>query len=209
MERLSYVINSTRTYWRITLPPLFRCIPPEWKSKFIVVISDYKRARIRDICGFECHFTTDHSFGWSAVNEVIRLPQRSKYYFFITDTSKIGDSFFELTNYHEGNDDYEFICAKDGGQDGLGAWNYDFLMAHTEEIKSMLNCDKEKEVASEYLLFGKVNKLGRYRNAEKCKKLGYFDTYETGTKRLHWYYVSVDLIKYKANWGLPERVLVP
>ena len=197
MVNIGYLITSTQSYYKITLPLLFSTIPQEQRGKFMVVVSNAPEDKIETSEGFEFHFIKDWHLAWSGVIELLKFPPKYKYYFGMPCTCKLGPDFF---NSVEGFDDQDWDCIRaSNGIDSLGTYSFQYFLSQKDWIEAM-GCSKTEEVKNETRLMYNAKKYTCYSSTWNVEK-GYDDIYKTGTTRQIVHYPGVDLYKFKANWG--------
>lgn len=197
----------------VIVPSLISCgiIPTD-----IIVVEGGNELReyTKNKYGIQYIKTNHNSFDYTAFIDIVENTIETDFIFNIHDTCKVGMQFLNLVNkanfsllktalYHN---------TYNGASMAMGLINYQYLMLHKQLIQSFKNIDyssqglkqaKYKAVTIEDKLFWELKDVecGKFAQGLDRKEIGTESPYQTGTPRLVEYYETLDLYKYKANWG--------
>jgi hypothetical protein len=130
----------------------------------------------------------------------------NEYYFYLHDTCKVGNTFYEKLKLIETNN-ISSIRLKKGYTMNIGIYSQKILNDFKDFLLSVKNTDenrclefKDKNVHLEGYIFDndKTCKILEDRGCTTSKPTDY---YNTGTMRIVEHYNNLDLYKIKANWG--------
>lgn len=168
-------------------------------------LSTYYIKKIDNITYIYCNH---NSIDFTALITLYELYNKNinEYYFYLHDTCKIGNTFYEKLKSIKINNSSS-IRLKEGYTMNIGIYsqkilnnNKDFLLSvkNTNENKSLEF--KNKGVQLEGYIFNNDKKCITLKNEGEYIN-GPIDYYNTGIMRIIEYYKNLDLYKIKANWG--------
>lgn len=210
--KIAYMVSSHFSYAPFTLPiilpSLLNCgISAE---DIFVVMCGCKREF--DVKTTQGHFWyVDHeSRNFCTFVEAIRdirVPLLKEYthMWALLDTCKAGENFYKLTSDIDVNADAVGAKAfhNNGCQTDLAAYKIEYLHSKWSVIAAYKNCEPLANLVWEGRMFAEATHkewYGGYPGGLQVLEAPK-DIYGTGTMRITEYYNTVDLYKYKSNWG--------
>lgn len=221
MKRIAYLISSYFTYAPLSLPVLLKSMREHGVPREQVFAIVCGAAKTVEQIGPDCTFwhVTHNSRNFSPFVEAVN-PERSAtlagfdYIFLLMCTSEIGPKFLERTQQIP--DGADVVGAHDfhnygRAQCDIGAYSLDYLRSRKEVIdQHYRDTTDEFNIAAEGLMFAEAANRAFYADGKLPMREipPHRDIYGVGGARITEYYESVDLTKYKANWGQNGRTLL-
>jgi len=214
--KLSIVINSTKNYAPITLPPLFESFknaPGHDEVDIIVIINGFDHFKIYPkVKNYTFVETDNNSFNYSGLITVLENPEilATEHFLFMDDTSKVGPQFFQcLENIPEISAKHTVSSPFPSAY--VGIYSKTALKTHSNHLLQFKNKDysekalqvlKHKTVLYEDSLFRENagNHLFFPRKSEPHWGKDH-DVYKTGVARMPEYYPDLDLTRFKGTWS--------
>ena len=221
--KLSIVINSTKDYASITLPPLFESLKlaphmSEDAVDIVVIINGFDHFKIYPpIKNYRFIETDNNSFNYSGLITVLENPEilATDHFLFMDDTSKVGPQFFQcLANIPDISANQTISAQFPSAY--VGIYSKTALQNHSAHLLQFKNKDysekalqvlKHKTVLYEDSLFREnaANHLFLPRKSEPQWGKDY-DVYNTGVKRMPEYYPDLDLTRFKGTWSRHDNL---
>lgn len=130
----------------------------------------------------------------------------NEYYFYLHDTCKVGNVFYEKLKLIEINNSSS-IRLKEGFTMNIGIYSQKILNDFKDFLLSVKNTDenrclefKDKSILLEGYIFN-IDKTCKTFEDKGYTSSEPTDYYNTGTMRIVEHYNNLDLYKIKANWG--------
>lgn len=210
--KVAYIVSSHFSYAPLTLPILLPSllnsgVPSE--DIFIVMCGCVREFDVKTTQGtfwYVNHESRNFCTFVEAIRD-IRKDVMSKYthMWALMDTSKAGPKFFQLTSNFDVNADA--IGAKafhnNGCQTDFAAYKLDYLHSKWSVIAAYKNCEPLANLIWEGRMFAEATHKEWYGGYPGGMDViaGPKDIYGTGVPRITEYYNTIDLYKYKSNWG--------
>jgi len=221
MDKLTIVINSTKTYAHITLPPLIEMIK-KFNPGFrvLVVIGNHDIKRVASVEDYITYVESDNnSLDYTGIITILEEPQilLTEWFLYLHDTIELGPTFFNrllncyLPEYNPENSKNITSVSFRFPSANLGIYNINCIKRLKPAILQLKN--KDNSILQELKSLSIVVEDGIFRmNMQEHR---FFmtppepkwdeptvDKYNTGVKRLKEYYPDLDLWKFKASFAL-------
>lgn len=202
---IGYVIATNPIYKDLTIPRLLKSldiakVPLEQRAIFVAKGCSPKEAFC--IIDFNVYGVPYMSYELTALIGAVDVGLDNLYthVFLLHDTCEVGPDFAKRTVANADPD--ADVTAVWGGMCSFGLYRTDFLRdIYKSYLEPLKNCDKHTSMINEGAIFRrKLGTVANYSN-DTWSEHGMRDIYGTGQQRLVEYYGSVDMFKYKSNFG--------
>jgi len=212
---LRIAVGSTKTFSEKTLPIIIPTLLSNGFNKDEIVIFDngYEKRTVGSYEGIE-HVKTDHnSIDQTALIELAEFDYPADYWFYTPDTCRMGPNFGELVrNIPEGMP--EKVAARTFPSMSIGSYKYSYIKEEADYILAMKNTDISPVGVAKFKIvsFGLEDALlwkldPHLTEVYNTHIPGVITTLEDdgafggAAKRIIEHLHSLDIYKYKANWG--------
>lgn len=212
-DDICYSISSHVTYAHLTLSLLLPSMIRSGikREQIHVWVGGAKRESNQQTLNGILHFVPNESRGCSAFVEPVntKLTLLYKWIFVMNDTMEVGPLFGILSQRIDETRDC--IAASvleeipERCQTDLGVYKTSYLIEQSCWIMDLLNVSEVDNARHEGELYSRSKNKSIYGRGEFIRSEPR-DVYGTGVKRIAEYYPDLDMIKWKANYGLDLHV---
>ncbi len=208
IERLGYLISSHKDY-EAPLQRLLASLPGT--ADALVVVGGYAQRRLVEVTDRTHYVVVDHnSYDYTALIEFVEHPATYpawSHVVLLHDTMELGPHADRLIRQADPARD---SVAAWGGECNLALYRVDYLLRRRVEILALRNCTKLQAVEAEGFLWRSLPD-GRRGSYDGGIDIGPTKAIYEGAERQAVHYLSVDIVKHKANWGQtwPPSVVTP
>lgn len=211
-KKIDYIISSNINFYEKTLPVLIPTLLNSGidSSNIKIYVGGSEKEYIDSYLNCYIKFVKHNSFDYTSFIEYINEDWSSDFVFSLHDTCKVENFFKEKVENFDINLD---ICCPTKAHIGVcnfGMYKKDFLKKNYDEIKKLENCNKKEAISYEGFLLKYTNKIDFYPNDNYRNMLNTYFVFDNttfdGINRKVEYFENIGLYKYKANWGLLNKI---
>lgn len=209
-NEVKIIIGSNKNFYKKTIPVIVSSllIAGIKRSNIIIFIAGSKEKYQTVEGDIEFRFLDHNSFENSAFIDIIESELKSKFWFFIHDTCKVGKNFKNIML--DIPEHVEKVALRSFPSMSIGLYSHEYLLKHKDNIIATKNTIYDYDVLVERKLWGIPNedlflwltepeKTYCY-NFGNCRIIDNNNWYGEKTKRFTEYYPDLDLYKNKSNW---------